>query len=245
MFENDVLKITALGARIDEYWGDFEMDLMVENKTDKKVNVSLEGVLANGYAMDSYLYCTLEPGASDTDDITIDAEDLKKLGLQEPDEVLLLFEAQENGKYDGSYLLRETVSVYPTGKQPGEIEIPERRTAAGEKVIADNEQFCFVILELQKDSMSNWSALVYMENRSDKALSFEWDEVKVQGKEIDVWFSEDVPAGARMYDEVFFYESKMKEAGLTEVSSLEFVLQIEDAEDWFADPLLEETFLYP
>ena len=79
----------------------------------------------------------------------------------------------------------------------------------------------------------------YLENNTEKNLEFDFSsgDVKVNGSDVDVYWSKDVPAGAKGYFESYFSESEFKELGITAIEKIEFTLEINDADDWFADPI--------
>ena len=138
----------------------------------------------------------------------------------------------------------EPFTIYPTGKTPAEIVYPERRTAASEKVIVDNDVLTFVILESEDDSIWGYSLNCYLENKSDKSLTFSADDVSVNGFMIDPFWASTVLPGKRNYSSMSFSDSEFEENGIEEVEKVEFTLRVYDADNWFDEDVLKGTFSY-
>ena len=238
LLDSDVLKFTVNGVEDDDWYG-LILHVTAENKTDKKLNLSPDDFTVMGYLCDGYGSETLDPKGSVSFDIKLDEDGMLAAGLTDLDEICFSLKARDADDYWADPLVNETLVLYPTGLTADEIVYPERVTAETEKVIVEKEEYTAVILSVEKDPYMGFVIKYYLENNTEKKLEFDFSDkdVKVNGSAVNVYWNEDVPAGAKGYFESYISDSELKELGITKVEKLEFALTINDAEDWFADPI--------
>lgn len=111
-----------------------------------------------------------------------------------------------------------------------------------EIVIVDDENCCFKIKEVDEENIWGYTWKVYAENRTDKTLSFSFDDVAVNGYMCDPFWATEVTAGMKSNSEIGWFTNDFETNGISEVESVVFTLRVSDSDDWEADPYLENMY---
>ena len=243
LLDNDIAAMTVQGGSADE-WGNISFDILCENKTDKTLSFRSNFAEVNGWYVGGGLGVDIEPGESDVAELYLWPDDIEAIGLEAPDKIVLPIQiADEEGFWEDEFLVDESFTFYPTGLTEDQIAAPERPTAADETVLADNDAFTMIIVGSETDEM--WNSLVlraYIRNNSDKTLYIDWQEVTVNGKEVDPYFSATLPAGAQTVNHITFGGTDMANAGVDTPEQIEFTMRAMDDDAW--DELYSESILY-
>ena len=125
-------------------------------------------------------------------------------------------------------------TIYPTGLSADTVDFPSYEPAEGEQVVADNENFTYIIRGLEGDDDGSMYTLhTYMENKSEEPLSTSWEDVSVNGYTSEDMtlgdYIHDLPAGRRIFSDVVFFPNAEKTYGLAEgeyPEELSFTLEI-------------------
>ena len=243
VFDNENAAMTIQRGGCDE-WGNISFDVLCENKTDKKLTFAADSLVVNGWSVGGYLGAEVEAGESEVGTLDIWASDMKNIGLENPDQVVMNFRLyDEEGWMDDTYLMNEIYTIYPTGLTEDQIVVPERRTGENEVTVVDNDIFTFVILEGETDeTWGSFEIHAYVENKSDKPLYISWEDVTVNGKEVDPYFSVTIPAGERTVSEMMFGVNDLQDNGIETVEEIAFTLKAMDDDAW--EELYSEACTY-
>lgn len=122
-----------------------------------------------------------------------------------------------------------------------EIDIPHLE----ETVIVDNDNFTFIIknVEINKD----WGTLdlnVYIQNKTDKKLTFTWYDVSINDYMIDPFWATEVVPNKKMNSTISFWHQQLDENNIEKIENIEFNLQIYylNEETWAVDDYLDEVY---
>ena len=85
---------------------------------------------------------------------------------------------------DGCFVVHKEFTIYPTGKDAGQITYPERVSADTEKVYWDGEKGQFILLGGTRD-VKGYTVRTYVENNTDDYFYFCWKDVTVNGVAVD------------------------------------------------------------
>lgn len=247
LVDTDDCAMTITGYDTDDPFYGLIVNIRCDNKTsDKTLNFRIEDAAVNGYMMTSIFPESVSAGNSANATLDLVGSELETAGITSVDELELKIRVYDDEDWSDVY--EGTVTVYPTGKTADEIVSPERTSTDNESVAADDENVTFVTLGLERDEDTGTCYLrIYMENKTDKTLTFDLENVAVNGKMIDPYWAENVLPGKKAYSTASFYESDLEDNGITDISqitSIEYKLQVQDADDWSADYLVDETFTY-
>ncbi len=99
LLDQDGIKIVAKYLDYDEFFGN-EIVFYFENNTDKDVSVYCESCAINGFMIDSFLSGEINAGKMLIEGITIADENLKENGIEEIEEVDIVFSFSDSDTYD-------------------------------------------------------------------------------------------------------------------------------------------------
>lgn len=88
-------------------------------------------------------------------------------------------------KANGSHIVHKEFSIYPTGKDAGEVTYPNRVSTSTEQVYWKGEKGSFIILGGKMDEFKGYMVYTYVENKSDSYIYFAWEDVVVNGVNIE------------------------------------------------------------
>ncbi len=247
IFENEEAAMIMTGGHMDE-WGDCSFDILCRNKTaDKELYFEVESVVINGWVTGGLFGDTLDAGKEETSQLTIWRSSMELPGIEDPDRMDLGIRIiNTDWLSDDEPIVQDVITVYPTGLSEAQIQEPARPSMPGEKVAVDNDDILFMVIGEDDNGWGDMAGalLVYAENRTDKALSLSWEDVKVNGVDTSTYFGETLPAGTKGIFGLSFDSESFKDGYITDYESVEFTLVASDAYDWAADPVFRDSFVY-
>jgi len=244
LVDNEVCTFKIVKAEEDDFWG-FKVKVYCENKTaDKNLMFSVDDVSVNGYLIDPYWANTVAPGKKNNGELTFNSDYFDEAGITAADEIRFKLKVYDSDDWEADYFVEDRFAIYPTGKSADAVQYPARKTTDTEKVIIDNDDISFVILEAGRDDFWGYRVLCYIENKTGKTLMYTWDDVSVNGFMIDPFWSKELGPDMRCYGKITFFDSAFEENNITTVEEIEYTLRIYDYDDWDADDLFEEKLTY-
>lgn len=242
--DNEYCTFKIIKAEEDNFWG-FTLKAYCENKTsDKSLMFSIDDVSVNGYMCDPFWAEQVAAGKKSNDDITFSSTSFKEIGIDTADEITFSLRVHDYDDWMADDFVHDVFTIYPTGLDAASVSYPARRSTSSEKVIVDNDDICFIILENTVDSIWGYTLKCYLENKTDKSVMFNWDDVSVNGFMIDPFWAREIAPGMRGYSDINFSDSEFEENGITEVEEIEFTFNVHDSDDWFANDLFDEVCTY-
>ena len=205
---------------------------------------SLEDVCINGYSVDPLWSDEVGAGQTAVDDVTFASDLFEKLGVSEAQEVSFTLRVYDSDDWFSDYIVSQSYSIYPTGLDAASVNRPARRTGEGEKVIVDDENVLFVIYGVKEDSFWGPALDCYVENKTEDRISFSWDNVSVNGSVLDVYWAEEVPAGAGRYRDLVIDDAEFEDLGITGIENVGFDLTVSFSDGLEDDVLIEQNYTY-
>lgn len=130
----------------------------------------------------------------------------------------------------------ESITTAPTASTTEEVGFEEI-------VLVDNSDMLFQISAVENDPLWGYTLKLYIENRTEKDLTFTVENVSVNGFMCDPFWAASVTAGKKSNSNLFWFESSFAQNGITDVNEICFTLQVYDSNDFTADDLLREDFV--
>ena len=190
------------------------------------------------------------PGTVESDSVVIDTEVFEEIGVMDFTDIMMTFSVTDYGSYDLENNLagEGTVHIYPHGQENAAVYV--RESLAEDVVLADTADVTLTAVGYETDEeKGDFTATLYMQNKSDRALAFKLDENSLNGYMITSFpygygSYVYIPAGASSYLPVEFDGEDLKENGITDVETLEFRFHLCTTDDAgnAAETLLEETY---
>jgi len=127
-----------------------------------------------------------------------------------------------------------------------DIAFDESNYVTDEIVIVDDDICTLKITEIDPNGDWGFTFKVYCENKTNNAIGFYIDYASINGYMCDPYWGTELPAGKKENSSFEFYHSTLRDLGITSVDELEFGLRILNADDWSAEPYMEDIItLYP
>ena len=169
--------------------------------------VSLPYLSVNGYMQDAYYEARVPAGQTVAGEILIESDDLRASGVSSVDELILYpliyDDAVPMGQGD---VVDGAFSFYPTGQSKGNVVYPVRQKTDKEQTFFDNTFAAMILLDARADEQDedNVEVTGYLENKTDKFLSFAWTDVSMNGAAVNGSGDAVVAPGMRRYVTMFF-----------------------------------------
>ena len=162
--------------------------------------VSLNYLSVNGYMQDAGYEARVPAGQTVAGEILIEADELRSSGVSSVDELILYpliyDDAVPMGQGD---VVDGAFSFYPTGQSKGNVVYPVRQKTDKEQTFFDNTFATMIILGVDQDDSGDLDVNCYLENKTDKFLSFTWSDVAVDGASAGSGGDAIVAPGMRRY----------------------------------------------
>lgn len=114
-------------------------------------------------------------------------------------------------------------------------------------IIVDNEYVTFTVKSVAYDELwETYGLKVFMENKTDKPVTFSWDDVSVNGYMCDPFWASEVAAGKKENTEICWYLTSFEENDIdyTQISDIEFKMTAYyfNEETWDSTNYVENVF---
>lgn len=257
--ENCAVRITALTAEEDRY----TLTLDTENRSaDRTYYFLATEVLVNGVMYDADfqrpgipymslgLASELEPGGEDSAHIYFDMPELEEVGITEITDMQITFQVTDydEATYESLIVAEETVHIYPYGEEKAAVY--EREPQDTDIVLVDVPEAALTAVgyDTQEDT-GDFTARLYLENKSEQTLAFRFDNCSLNGYMITpsqygygTFF--ELPAGYNTFIDLKYSGEDLEENGITEAEEVEFSFSLlaDDGTETFPNSLAEETY---
>lgn len=218
-----------------------EMHVYCENKTDRSMMFSLDGVSVCGVMYDPFWAEEVSAGKKTNSIIYFDTYALEEMGIASVDEISFNLSVIDNDNWMDEPFVDGDYTVYPTGLTAETVTYPEYRHKNGETVIMDNESLLFIVEKVDDTDGDFYTLNCYIANRTDRDLMVSWDGVSVNGFMVDPFWAAAVGAGKQLYAEISFFTSDLEAQGIETVSEIEFTLSAYDYDSFDGEYIVEET----
>lgn len=218
-----------------------EMHVYCENKTDRNMMFSLDGVSVCGVMYDPFWAEEVSAGKKANSIIYFDTYELEEMGIASVDEISFKLSVTDSDNWMDEPFVDEDYTVYPTGLTAETVTYPEYQHKNGETVIMDNENLLFIVEKVDDTDGGFYTLNCYIVNRTDKDLMVSWDGVSVNGFMVDPFWAAAVSAGKQLYAEISFFASDLEAQGIETVTEIEFTLSAYDYDSFDGGYLVEET----
>lgn len=96
--EQDI-KIYVLGKKVNKKYGDVDIEVYIENNTDKTIKVSTDNESIDGFMVDASFYTSVKPGMKAYDSISLYGDELKENELEDFTSMELIFDIYDSETY--------------------------------------------------------------------------------------------------------------------------------------------------
>ncbi len=197
VFDTELYKITFNSLEEDGY-GDFDLKVVFENKTENKLLFSMDSVAINSYMVDSRTETIIEGNRKIAKSMKISSEELREANILSIDELMFLLRVADQTEENRSIYF-DYVNVYPTGLSRDTVRYPMRGHREGEKRsdIVTTEEFELVCLDRKFDSDGNYQIKFYIRNWAAGNCTYRINDVFIEDYSLNTFFAESVNPNCR------------------------------------------------
>lgn len=213
LWEVDGVKITAKGLSDDMIFGK-QIDVLVENNSDKDVGIGATAVIVNDYMINDLTSITVTAGNKSNDHISLLSNELEAAGIDSISKIEL-------------YLHTFDPETYMTQKESDCISIntniseTDNTTSIKGETLFESNGIKIIGQYVDENSFWGSAAVLYVENNSDKNVIVQCDELAVNGFMITALMSDTVYAGKKTISDITLFESDLEENGITEINEIQ------------------------
>lgn len=240
LVDNEDLTFTVTKFEDNDHTG-FQMQVYCENKSDRPMIFSLDGVSVCGVMYDPFWAQEVDGGKAVYSAVSFDTYELAQYGITAMDEISFRLSVIDSEEWMNEPFADEIFTVYPTGLTADTVEYPEYQHRNGETVIED-ENLRYIIVKVEDTDGDLYTIHCYVQNKTDRDLLVSWDDVSVNGMMVDPFWASAISAGKSLYTTVNFYREDLQAQGIENVTEIEFTLVAYDYN--FGDPIVQNTIVY-
>lgn len=134
----------------------------------------------------------------------------------------------------------------PAAGLPEQTDAPTQPPVPLDAMLVDNEACSFRVDLASVSEHAGMSLSALCANKTGSTLMFTWNMVSVCGYMYDPAWSEEVAPGETVSSAIELDTFELEQYGITSVDEVEFTLLVFNAEDFMAQPYVEEQFtVYP
>lgn len=238
--DNDLCTIKITGIDPDNLWG-YTLNAYLENKSaDKTYMFSVSSAAINGVQCDPLFASEVAAGKKSNESISFSDSDLSDNGITDYTDIELTFRVYDSNDWMADDAAQETVHIYPYGEDRASAYV--REAQPDDVVLVDNESVTAIVTGYDPDNFWGYAVELFLVNKTDSDLTFSASDVSVNGYMTDPLYAVTVSAGKCAFSSMTWFDTDFEQNQITQVSEIEFLLNIHDANDWLADSLVSEIF---
>ena len=245
--ESTLFSFVLTEANFDPLMG-LALKLTSTNKsTVRDFVVSLTHLSVNGYMQDGGYEVRVPAGQSVLGEILVPADALRASGVSSADELILYPLIYDDAVPMGTGdVVDGAFSFYPTGHTHGTVIYPVRQKTTTEQTFFDNGFGTMVILSADMDDSEDLAVSCYLENKTDRFLSFAWSDVAVNNVPVSASNDAVVAPGMRRYATLTIPSAEISGRGISAPSEVAFKVSATPLSNTGADlsPLMEQRGTY-
>ena len=220
--------------------GEVEETLLItaHNLMDTELTLSIQNLSVNDVMYPDLEFSLLLPSEDAVaETFAISWNELQKMGITKVTKLEFTLYVTDAEDFSADPVLDQVLTLYPYGEEA--VESYARPEYYEETVAADNDNCTIIVLNCGSADDGGYQALVYLQNKTDKTLSFFVDNAKLSGKDCDPLWSVDVAPGKHAVSVIHWEEGDLGRAGVTAVNSILLELRVIDADNWLSSPILK------
>ncbi len=232
LLEQDGIRITVKECELS-LESDPEIPILVENNSDKNINVNCDSFSCNGIMIQPSIYCDVPAGKKMNESISLSAQSISSCGIETIGILEFRFVLMDDSYQD--LFTTEPIVIETSNAQT----YKETMQAPPEGTVL-LEESGFKITYLGKVDYADYGSdiVFYLENSSSKDALFSHEELSVNGFVLDTMdypytgMYTFVTPGKAAYSGFSLTNSDMEANGITNIEDIEVSLVVEDKDTY-------------
>jgi len=236
----DACVVTATGFDTDGIWGP-TLNILLENKSDKTLMFTAEGATVNGFMCDPYWACEVPAGKKANSQMSWMDSSLATCGINYIDRIEFTLRAYDSSNYSGTDVLHEAISLSldNSTSAPPVSEVAYANPYPKQTLI-DSGSFLVALDNYNPEDSWGATLALYIENRSDKTLTFTMDDTVVNGFMCSAYWSCEVAPGKKAISIVTWSLEQLEKSGVNYPQTVACNFRVYDSDDWTADDVYNQ-----
>ncbi len=219
LLDRDGIKISAKEYVHDSIWGD-GIKLLIENTSDKNVNVGCDALIVNDYMIYDLFYSDVAAGKKSNETLYLSSNELKNAGIDNVGKIEIDFYASDADTYDRIFeneFVTLNTSSFDTMDTSANSEGIE---------LYDGNDIKIIGKIVNEHDFWGSAVVLYIENNRSENINVSCDDMSVNGFMVSPLFSSSVYSGKKAIDEITIFESDLEENGIESVEDIELSFRI-------------------
>lgn len=247
LVDNEICTVKINSIKIDNFWG-LKLNVeIVNNTSDKELDLSIDNVSVDGVMNTTYFSKSVLPGKTLREDLTISESIYNQIGLNKYTDIEMKVKVLDYNDYWSPPLFEEYCHVYPFGEENACVFT--RSPQASDLVLFDNDEVSFAVTEINENGpWDSYSIMCAIANKSsDVPYAFTINDASINNLKSDPYFTTSVGPGKITFKEIAYEKSTFAKYGIKEVTDIQLIMTVSDDSSYWGDSLLDhEVFhIYP
>lgn len=215
IWEQDGISVTVTGISMDGLMGP-ELNLLLENNSDKNITVQSRHTAINGYMVSSTMSSNVAAGKKANDGLSFSKRDLEQNGIDTIADIEFSLHIFDPESYDTLYdseLIKLSTNLAEgfsqTYDDSGEVLYDEN----GIKIVYKGVN--------SDDNILGPEVLLYIENNTEQTITVQSRDTSVNGFMMDPSLSPEITPGNKTVSGMTFMSSDLEENNVTDFETIE------------------------
>ncbi len=219
-FEQSGVRVTAVSAVSDSFWGEGIRFLIENNNSSSNISVSLDELIVNDCMTSDLFVSSVAAGKKANETLYFSDSDLKEAGITDIAHVELYFRLYDSDTY-------RTIADIPcvTIRTAKDGTVSCEPDDSGD-VIYDQGGVRIIGKGIEKDIIWGTTIRLMVENHSGQNITVSSDDVSINDFMVSGFMVQTVFDGKYGFDEILLSSESLKENGITDIDSIEFSFHI-------------------
>ena len=227
IYDDEKLSVSLKGIDYTAVSGP-QLQLTIENKSDKEIVVQSPYSIVNGYMITPELNAKIAPSKSTDCTLTLPYFKLAIAGITSIKKVEFALRSVDSKTYN-PIATTELITVETSAEQVKEAECDE----SGQVAYDDNDiKIILKGVNTDRAYSDGTEVIVYMFNGTDQKIAIRAKDVVVNGYDMTSAMNSTILPDKRAVDVVTIYKLDLKEHDIEEIDSIKVSFTIKDADNW-------------
>ena len=227
IYDDEKLSVSLKGIDYTAVSGP-QLQLTIENKSDKEIVVQSPYSIVNGYMITPELNAKIAPSKSTDCSLTLPYFKLAIAGITSIKKVEFALRSVDSKTYN-PIATTELITVETSAEQVKEAECDE----SGQVAYDDNDiKIILKGVNTDRAYSDGTEVIVYMFNGTDQKIAIRAKDVVVNGYDMTSAMNSTILPDKRAVDVVTIYKLDLKEHDIEEIDSIKVSFTIKDADNW-------------
>lgn len=225
LFSAEGVTVIAKEYVTDTVFGD-GIRLEIDNDSDKDVGVGCTALIVNDYMISDLFAEEVAAGKKSNETLDLYSNELESAGISNVGQIEIYFHLYDPDTYETTYTA-DKVTI-----KTNHFDDMDTSPNDDGQELYNQDGIRIVGRYVDEDDIWGTGIVLYLENKTDKNVVIQCDDMSINGYMVTPYFSSTVYAGKMAVDEITILQSDLDENGITSVDDVQLVFNISDADTY-------------